>query len=234
MDGLDLPLARSTLPRAAADRLRALIIEGTLAPGSRLNERALSEQLGVSRTPLREAFRLLAAEGLLDQLPNRGVQVPVLSREDVRQAFEVMAALEGLAGERAAARATAADLADLEALQRELEAAHGRGDLPGYYRVNRAIHDRLQGLAGNGLLARTCDSINARLHALRFRSNLNGAKWARAVSEHRQMLDALAARDGAALRDLLVCHLHAKLQAVLEEMDRQESVRQEPVRQDRA
>ena len=227
MDGLTLPLARSTLPRAAADRLRALIIEGTLAPGTRLNERALSEQLGVSRTPLREAFRLLAAEGLLDQLPNRGVQVASLSREDVRQAFELMAALEGLAGELAAARVGPSDLADLEALQAELEQAHGQGDLSAYYRVNRAIHDRLQALAGNGLLVRTCDAINTRLHALRFRSNLNGAKWARAVSEHRQMLDALAARDGAALRDLLVRHLHAKLQAVLEEMDRQESVRQE-------
>ena len=126
MDGLNLPLARSTLPQAAAERLRALIVEGTLAPGTRLNERELSEQLGVSRTPLREAFRLLASEGLLDQLPNRGVQVAALSRDDVRQAFEVMAALEGLAGELAAARVTPADLADLEALQADLEQAHAR------------------------------------------------------------------------------------------------------------
>lgn len=226
MDGLnaplDAPLARSTLPQAAAERLRALIVEGTLAPGTRLNERELSERLGLSRTPLREAFRLLAAEGLLDQLPNRGVQVAALSRDDVRQAFEVMAALEGLAGELAAARVTAADLADLETLQGELEEAHRRRDLPGYYRVNRAIHDRLQAVAGNGLLGRTCETINARLHALRFRSNFNGPKWARAVAEHRAMLDALAARDGSGLRTLLVRHLHAKLQAVLEEMDRQE------------
>ena len=95
MDGLNTPLVRATLPQAAAERLRALIVEGTLAPGTRLNERELSERLGLSRTPLREAFRLLAAEGLLDQLPNRGVQVAALSRDDVRQAFEVMAALEG-------------------------------------------------------------------------------------------------------------------------------------------
>ena len=221
MDSLNAPLARSTLPQAAAERLRALIVEGTLAPGTRLNERELSEQLGLSRTPLREAFRLLASEGLLDQLPNRGVQVAALSRDDVRQAFEVMAALEGLAGELAAARVAPADLAALETMQAELEDAHRRRDLPAYYRVNRAIHDRLQAVAGNGLLGRTCETINARLHALRFRSNLNDAKWARAVAEHRAMLDALAARDGSGLRDLLSGHLHAKLQAVLEEMDRQ-------------
>lgn len=222
MDGFNIAIARSTLPQVAAERLRALIIEGVLAPGARLNERELSEQLGVSRTPLREAFRLLAAEGLLLQLPNRGVQVVALSREDVRHAFEVMASLEGLAGELAAARVTEADLDDLKALQGELERAHKRRDLPGYYRVNRAIHDRLNDIAGNPVLAQTYRALNARLHALRFRSNLNGAKWDRAVAEHRSMLAALAARDGAALRDLLVRHLHAKLQAVLETMGQDE------------
>lgn len=222
MDGFNIAIARSTLPQVAAERLRALIIEGVLAPGARLNERELSEQLGVSRTPLREAFRLLAAEGLLLQLPNRGVQVVALSREDVRHAFEVMASLEGLAGELAAARVTNADLDDLKALQGELETAHKQRDLPGYYRVNRAIHDRLNLIAGNPVLAQTYRTLNARLHALRFRSNLNGAKWDRAVAEHRSMLAALAARDGAALRELLVRHLHAKLQVVLDTMKGQD------------
>jgi DNA-binding GntR family transcriptional regulator len=222
MDGFNIAIARSTLPQVAAERLRALIIEGTLAPGARLNERELSEQLGVSRTPLREAFRLLAAEGLVLQLPNRGAQVVALSREDVRHAFEVMASLEGLAGELAAVRVTDADLGDLRALQGDLERAHKQRDLPGYYRVNRAIHDRLNDIAGNPVLAQTYRTLNARLHALRFRSNLNGAKWDRAVAEHRSMLAALAARDGAALRELLVRHLHAKLQAVLETMKGQD------------
>ncbi len=223
MDGLNIAIARSTLPQVAAERLRTLIIEGALAPGVRLNERELSEQLGVSRTPLREAFRLLAAEGLVVQLPNRGVQVVALSPDDVRDAFEVMASLEGLAGELAARRVTDADIADLERLQGELEKAHVARDLPGYYRTNRAIHDRIGTIAGNPLLVQTCRTLNARLHALRFRSNLNSAKWARAVEEHRTMIVALAARDGAALRDLLVRHLRAKLEAVLEEMGGQDN-----------
>lgn len=220
MDGSSLSIARSSLPQAAAERLRSLIIEGVLAPGMRLNERELSERLGVSRTPLREAFRMLAADGLLLQLPNRGVQVVALSREDVRHAFEVMAGLEGMAGELAARNATENDLAALRTLQSDMEAAHARTDLPAYYRVNRAIHDRISAIAANPVLAQMQHTLNVRLHALRFRSNLNRDKWDRAVAEHRSMLAALAARDGAALRDLLVRHLQAKLQVVLETMNR--------------
>ena len=91
--------------------------------------------------------------------------------------------------------------------------------MPAYYRINRLIHDRLNAIAGNAVLEQTCRTLNARLHALRFRSNLNPAKWDQAVSEHRSMIEALAARDGVALRDLLVRHLRAKQQAVLDSMD---------------
>jgi len=221
MDGTTFPIARSSLPEAAAERLRTLIIEGDLAPGARLNERELSERLGVSRTPLREAFRMLAADGLLVQLPNRGAQVVSLSREDARHAFEVMASLEGLAGELAAARVTDQDIADLGALQDEMERAHARRDLPNYYRVNRAIHDRINEIAGNPVLIHTFRTLNARLHALRFRSNLVQGKWDKAVKEHRGMVEALAARNGEKLRDLLVRHLRNKQRAVLETMGEQ-------------
>lgn len=224
MDGSTLPIARSTLPEAAAERLRTLIIEGTLAPGARLNERELSEQLGVSRTPLREAFRILAGDGLLTQLPNRGAQVVALSAEDVRHAFDVMGSLEGLAGELAVTRVTDADLETLRALQAEMETAHAQRDLPAYYRINRAIHDRLNAIAGNPILTHTYRTLNTRLHALRFRSNLNTAKWNQAVAEHREMIAALAARDGAALRDILIRHLRAKQQAVLDTMNNEKTL----------
>jgi DNA-binding GntR family transcriptional regulator len=219
VDGSSISIARLTLPEAAAERLRTLIIEGELPPGARLNERELCERLGVSRTPLREAFRMLAGDGLLVQLPNRGAQVVALSRDDVRHAFELMAALEGLAGELAARRATDDDVADLRAMQAGMEAAHARSDLPAYYGINRAIHDRLNAVAANPILTHTYRTLNARLHALRFRSNLNVAKWNQAVGEHREMIAALAARDGAALRDLLIRHLRAKQQAVLETLE---------------
>lgn len=223
MDGSNIPIARLTLPEAAAERLRTLIIEGVLPPGTKLNERELCERLGVSRTPLREAFRMLAGDGLLVQLPNRGAQVVVLSRDDVRHAFELMAALEGLAGELAVQRVTDDDLAYLRSLQVDMEAAHARHDLPAYYAINRTTHDRLNAIAANPILTHAFRTLNARLHALRFRSNLNVAKWNQAVAEHRDMIAALAARDGAALRDLLVRHLLAKQRAVLETMDNEEA-----------
>jgi DNA-binding GntR family transcriptional regulator len=219
MDGSSFPIARMALPEAVAERLRTLIIEGELAPGARLNERGLSERLGVSRTPLREAFRMLASDGLLVQLPNRGAQVVALSAEDVRHAFAVMASLEGLSGELAAQHVGDSDVVELRAMQAEMEAAHAQHDLPSYYRVNRAIHDRINAIAGNPILTQTFRTLNTRLHALRFRSNLVPTKWDQAVTEHRAMIDALAARDGARLRDILVRHLKSKLQAVLETMD---------------
>ena len=218
MDGTNFPIVRLTLPEAAAERLRVMITEGGLTPGARLNERELSEQLGVSRTPLREAFRMLAAEGLIVQLPNRGAQVVALGEDDVRQAFDVMGALEGLAGELACERVMEADLVFLRDLQADMESAHARHDLPAYYRINRAVHEKISGIAANPVLTHTISALNARLHALRFRSNVNRAKWNHAVAEHRQMLAALAARDGDRLRELLVGHLRAKRQAVLEEM----------------
>lgn len=220
MDGSTLTIARSTLPQAAAERLRTLITEGVLAPGARLNERELCEQLGVSRTPLREAFRMLAADGLVVQLPNRGAQVVALSPDDVRHAFEVMAGLEGLSGELAVARVSDGDVAELRALQTKMEAAHKRRDLPAYYAANRAIHERINAVAANPVLTQTFRALNTRLHSLRFRSNLNRAKWDQAVAEHRDMIEALAARDGVRLRDILVGHLKTKLQAVLETMER--------------
>ena len=223
MDGSTFAITRSSLPEAAAERLRTLIIEGDLAPGAKLNERELCERLGLSRTPLREAFRILAADGLVIQLPNRGAQVAALSADDVRDAFEVMAALEGLAGELAAARATDRDVSELRGLQAEMEAAHAARDLPAYYRINRQVHDRLTGIAANPVLGHTYRALNARLHALRFRSNLNRARWDQAIGEHRSMISALAARNGAALRDLLVGHLPAKQQAVLETMNGQQT-----------
>jgi DNA-binding GntR family transcriptional regulator len=146
---------RRVLHEAVAERLRALIVDGVLAPGAHLNERVLCEQLGVSRTPLREAFRTLAGEGIVALQPNRGAVVAALSRQDVEHAFELMAALESLAGGLAAERATATERDELRALHFEMLAAHARRDLPAYYRLNSSIHRRLVDCARNPVLADT-------------------------------------------------------------------------------
>jgi DNA-binding GntR family transcriptional regulator len=210
---------RRVLHEAVAERLRDLIVEGVLAPGAHLNERVLCERLGVSRTPLREAFRTLAGEGIVELQPNRGAVVATLSREDVEHAFELMAALESLAGGLAATRATGAERDELRALHFEMLAAHARRDLPTYYRLNSTIHRRLVACARNPVLAETYARLNARLQSLRFRSNLNRDKWDAAVAEHAAMIEALDAGDGERLATVLREHLDHKRTTVLAQLD---------------
>ena len=209
-----------TLPFALAGRLREMIIEGELTPGARLNERVLCERLGASRTPLREAFRVLAAEGLVDLQPNRGAQVVAFSDDDVRESFEVMGALEALSGDLACRRIGDDDVAEIKALTFEMLACHARSDLPAYYRLNRAIHDRINEAAGNALLRQMYVTLNRRIQNLRFRSNLDRDKWNRAARQHAEIVEALEARDGPRLAAILRGHLEHKGQAVLDGLRR--------------
>jgi DNA-binding GntR family transcriptional regulator len=210
-----LPLNAETLQSQAAARLRTLLIEGGIPPGSKLNERDLAERLRISRTPLREAIRMLAAEGLVELLPNRGAVAVKLGVQDVADTFEVLAGLEAQSGELAAQRITPAALAEVKALHFEMLACHARQDLSGYYRLNAQIHSAINAAAANPVLTRTYEQINARLQALRFRSNQDTAKWQAAVREHEQMIAALEARDGPALRSVLLQHLNHKRDTVL-------------------
>jgi DNA-binding GntR family transcriptional regulator len=212
-------LDRSVLHERIAERLRELIIDGSLSPGSRLNERVLCDQLQVSRTPLREAFRTLAGEGVIHLIPNRGAIVARLERPEVDHAFELMASLEALSGELAAQRATEAEIHAIRRLQDALEQAHLRSDLNRYYRINREIHTALVGCARNPILAETHQRLNARLQALRFRSNLNQDKWDAAVTEHARMVDLLEARDSRGLSALMRRHLRAKQATVTAQLD---------------
>lgn len=206
----------STLPSAVAARLRELIIEGDLAAGARLNERALCDRLGVSRTPLREAFRLLAADGLVQIQPNRGAQVMALSEQDIQESFEVMAGLEALSGQLACQHIADHEIAEIKALTFEMQACHAREDLPTYYRINREIHDRINLAAHNQLLTQIYATLNLRMQNLRFRSNLNHDKWDKAMREHVDMTEALASHDGAALGAIMRIHLQRKGETVLE------------------
>lgn len=213
-----ISITRAGLHEQVLARLRTMLVEGQIAAGAKLNERELAARLQVSRTPLREAIKQLAAEGLVELLPNRGAVAPLLTEADVQASFEVMAALEGLSGELAAQRIDGAGLRAIEALHYEMLAAYTRRDLSAYYRLNAQIHAAINAAARNPVLARSYSQVNARLQALRFRSNQDEDKWVRAVKEHSQMIEALAARDAPALRQLLVTHLEHKRDVVLEMM----------------
>ncbi len=209
---------RSALHAAVAARLKAMIIEGALPPGARLNERVLCEQLDASRTPLREAFKLLAGVGLIELQQNRGAVVARLALDDIEATFTVIASLEGLAGELAAKHITESELTEIRALQFEMLASHARRDLPGYFSANMRIHACISAAARNPVLAETFERLNTRIFATRYRSNLTPERWDQAVAEHADMLKCLEARDGKKLRLLLETHLHNKRATIMAEL----------------
>ena len=205
-----------SLHEATFQTLRSLLVEGKIAPGSKLNERELAERLNVSRTPIREAIRRLAADGLVELIANRGAIAIQLSLEDVIHTFNVIAELEGYSGELAAQNISDSTLSELEALQYEMMASYARRDLSSYYKLNLGIHHLINQAANNPILTKLFSQVNARIEALRFRSNQDGVKWEKAVEEHQEMLDALKARDGARMRKVMISHVTNKRNVVVQ------------------
>jgi DNA-binding GntR family transcriptional regulator len=210
-----LAINRTNLHAVVTTRLRDLIIEGLIPPRARLNERVLCEQLQVSRTPLREALKVLAAEGLVELLPNRGAMVTPLSVAEIDHVFEVLGPLEGLSGELACARITSEQFAEIRALHFEMLLHHSRADRTEYFRCNQAIHQRINRAAGNPVLQANYGALNARVYRARYFANLTQDRWDKAVDEHRQMIEALERRDAARLRRILEVHLKNKRDVVI-------------------
>ena len=208
-------LTRQHLHDSVVEHLRHLIVEAILPAGIKLNERELCETLGISRTPLREALKVLAAEGLIEIAPNRGASVAKMSETEIWETFELMSALEALSGELACERITTIELAEIKALHYAMLSCKAQNDLPGYYSHNQEIHNRINAAARNTVLSQTYLSLNRRLQALRFKSNFQPDKWDRAAQDHDDMIKALEARDGKALAAILRKHLLDKREAVL-------------------
>jgi DNA-binding GntR family transcriptional regulator len=209
------PIVRRPLHEEAVDRLRDLIVQGDLVPGQRLNERLLSEKLAISRTPLREAIKLLATEGLVELLPNRGAVVATMDTARLAETLQVMGALEGLAGELACRKSTPEQIAQIRGLHDEMLSMHARGDLAGYFRYNQAIHLKIVEASGNPVLANTYRQLNVNVRRARYMANLSKERWDAAVREHEEILRALAARDVTRLKRLLRDHLANKMASVL-------------------
>jgi len=212
---IPMRLERQHLHDTVVEHLRELIVEGVLPPGTKLNERELCERFGISRTPLREAMKVLSVEGLIEILPNRGATVSRMGETEIWETFELMSGLEALSGELACERISQVELAEIKALHYGMLAAKAQHDLPGYYSRNQAIHDKINAAARNAVLRQTYITLNRRLQALRFKSNTKADKWERAVHDHEEMIKALEARDGKRLGAILRQHLLDKRDAVL-------------------
>lgn len=218
------PRPRRPLHEEAADRLRDMIVEGELAPGERVREQALCDRLGVSRTPLREAMKVLAAEGLVILQPNRGAVVSDPTPQDIADTFRVIGALEALAGELACEHVKEKNVAKIRVLHYQMALHRARGELREYFKLNQHIHEKLVELSGNRVLIETHRQLSGRIRRQRFVANRAGGRWEQAMQEHEQMLDALAARDGKRLAKVLRLHLDNKLSAA-ERADREAGLR---------
>ena len=205
--GGSLRVARSGLHEQAAERLREMIVQGELAPGSPLVEVELSDALGISRTPLREALKLLAQQGLVELRANRSPCVRPLRAGEVRELFEALAGIERLAAELAAQRITEPELRRLHDLQRDIEAEHKAGRIDAYSAANRAIHRTIVEAARNAALSEIHAALLTRAEQVRVYALRLDDRWEQSIAEHRAILDALEARSATLAGQLLGSHV---------------------------
>ncbi len=196
--------------------LRDMIIEGELKPGDKIQEPKLCERFGVSRTPLREALKVLAAEGLLQITPNRGAVVAKITDDEIDQLFPIMGTLEALAGELATQRLTKASFKRLNDMHKRMVGHYEASEWAPYIKLNRQIHETIFELADNKALSALYNSLMVRIHAVRYVARKSAARWAEAVDDHNRLMAAFEARDTAAVSAILREHLRHKAEMVRE------------------
>jgi DNA-binding GntR family transcriptional regulator len=195
-------------------RLRDKLIEGVMPPGSRVPEKDLCAEFGISRTPLREALKVLAAEGYVVLLPNRGARVAKMTCNDLEELFAVCGGMEALAGELACKHATDAEISEIKALHDQMAQYYAARDLAGYYPLNRAIHEAIVRATHNSVLITMYENVSARIRRARFVAPMPPDHWQLAMAEHEAILNALQRRDAAVLSSILKTHLRNKLEQV--------------------
>lgn len=215
-------IARPSLHVELLDRLRDLIIEGALPPGTKVPERELCERYGVSRTPMREALKVLAVDGLVWLEPNRGAWVSKITIEDLEEVFPVMGALEALSGELACKHITDEQIDIIRKTHLEMVAHYKARDITPYFQSNQRIHEAILHAAGNSELTTMYLSLAARVRRARYLANMTEERWEKAVDEHEQILAALEKREGNALGQILRQHLASKFETVRQWLESKE------------
>lgn len=226
-------LTKQSLPAAVQEALERMILDGRLVPGEALREASLAASLGVSRGPLREAFRALEQKGLVSTRKNIGAHVRILSIEEADQIYEVRIALEDLIGRKAAENLDAAGSAELSGIIGEMSAAAGAGEVGRYTSLNLRFHDCLARRAGNGKLYETYGRLVAELSLFRRQAYLHDRNtMALSLREHRAIFDAVQDREPQLAATLLRRHaldsrerMHRALAPVLPEISSLEAAR---------
>jgi DNA-binding GntR family transcriptional regulator len=193
-----------------ADRLRSLILSGELEPRSRINEIELCDLFGTSRTPLREAIKILSTEGLLELLPNRGAHVAVLSGGEIDDMIQVIAGLEVVAAEMACKRITDDEISAIADDTESMLEAWKKQDEARYFLLNRAIHEALMSASANETLKTVYANLSSRIQRMRYTAHKTEDQWRKAVEEHVEMVVLLKARKGEELGQLMKRHIRSK------------------------
>lgn len=209
-------LIHSSLHDQVAATLREQIFAGTLAPGSFVDEVALCESLKISRTPLREALKVLTAEGLVRHEPRRGCFVNEVTEQDLDEIFPVIALLEGRCAHEAARNASDADLAALESLHERLQKAARGKRIVDYYDTNFAIHEAIITLANNRWLAQVIGDLRKILKLARLQQLHAPGRLEQSLREHMAVFAALKARDCEGAEAAMRTHLTRQREALRE------------------
>jgi len=211
------PIDRQTLHQELVGRLRAMILDGTLKPGSKIREVALAEKFGVSRTPLREALRALTADGVVHLVANRGAIVATISEQEIKEILPIIGALEALAGEIICSDASDADIASFRKIHEAMIAEREAGDEDAYQRHNRHFHETIMDLSRNTMLQSLHANMILRTRAARFTSPKSPEKWADAIMDHERIVTALEARNATAVAAQLKHHMVQTATTALQE-----------------
>lgn len=210
-----------SLHEEVAGRLRELIYSGELPPGAFVDEPALCERLAISRTPLREALKVLTAEGLLRHEPRRGCFVNQVTERDLDEIFPVIALLEGRCAFEAASRVNDADLRVLDSMHQRLRDCAQAGQIAAYYEANHVIHEAIIQLADNRWLAQVIADLRKILRLSRQQSLQVPGRLEQSLSEHMAVFAALQARDNSGAEAAMRTHLLRQREA-LRELTRQQ------------
>jgi len=228
MDPTD-KISRSSLHIEVADRVRDMIFDRSLPPGHRIDELDLSAKLGTSRTPLREALKVLANEGLVRLAPGRGAYVTELAPQEVDSLFPVLAMLEARCAGEAVRRLTAPDLRRLDAIHQKMEACVAAGDAAAYHRAADDLHHQLQLIAGNPWLLRTCSDLRRFLRLARGMTQQSPGRLLQSLAEHRTLMKSISRGDVDSAEHVMHHHLLAQQKGWRAALIKQHTAAGEPV-----
>lgn len=220
---ISVVIPRKTLHNELAGLLRTMIIKGELRPGNRISEQRLCTRFGVSRTPLREALKVLSAEGLVHLLPNKGATVVRVTRKEVEEIIPILGALSGLAAELACRHLDEVGLARIQVMHQQMVEYYRAGQEQPYADTIRAIHDAFFQAARNPSLIEAYQVLEMRLQALMFLAPKTTLQWAAAIGDHERMMQALEARDAAKFSVEVRHHVRHKAEVLLALLDALES-----------